>query len=285
MTRAPAVSGTFYPSTERRLISKIESISSHPLGAHINITQEKDQNTAGVIVPHASYDYSGPCASHAFNYLASLKPPDLYLLLGGSHSGSPSAFSSEDWETPSGILHTDKSILNILSGKTIIPISDIYHTEEHSIEVLAVLLSYLQKEQGRATPAVFLHLSKDRDMKDTGERIAEALEGKKVHLLISSDFVHYGPRFYYTPFKKNMLESVHSLDHHAIEYITDMDAPGFMNLIKETGATICGYLAIAAGLSFLKSRGIKKGALLKYYTSADISGDESNTVSYASISF
>jgi AmmeMemoRadiSam system protein B len=99
----------------------------------------------------------------------------------------------------------------------------------------------------------------------------------------SSDFTHYGRRFGYLPFEDNMREKLHALDNGAIDCILRKDSAAFQKYVDETGATICGAAPIALLLHMLPPG--SQGTLLDYYTSGDIIGDYTDTVSYASIIF
>ncbi|MFO7986828.1 MAG: AmmeMemoRadiSam system protein B, partial [Desulfatiglandaceae bacterium] len=57
----------------------------------------------------------------------------------------------------------------------------------------------------------------------------------------------------------------------------------FMRYVEDTEATICGSYPISILLDMLPEEA--RGSLLIYYTSGDVLGDETDTVSYASIAF
>jgi hypothetical protein len=101
--------------------------------------------------------------------------------------------------------------------------------------------------------------------------------------VVSSDFTHYGPRFGYVPFDKDVPEAIERLDLGAVQPIVDLDAPGFERYVRETGATICGHAAISVLLRLLG--GETTGRLDAYDTSGRITGDWGHSVSYAALSF
>jgi len=102
-------------------------------------------------------------------------------------------------------------------------------------------------------------------------------------VIASSDFVHYGPRYGYTPFKENIAEQIKKLDMGAYKYIAGLDSDSFLQYRHRTGATICGYVPIAILLSMLdKSTEVH---LIKYATSGRLTGDFTNSVSYLSAAF
>jgi AmmeMemoRadiSam system protein B len=102
-------------------------------------------------------------------------------------------------------------------------------------------------------------------------------------VIASSDFTHYGNRFGYMPFKENPRDNLKKLDMGAIKKIIGKDFQGFLNYVDETGATICGSRPIGIIMKMLPAEA--KGTLLDYYTSGDLNGDFSSSVSYASIAF
>jgi MEMO1 family protein len=73
------------------------------------------------------------------------------------------------------------------------------------------------------------------------------------------------------------------LDKGAIKFIENFDSWSFVNYVQETGATICGAGAIACLVEISKLLKAKEAKLLNYYTSGDVSGDNSNCVGYASM--
>jgi AmmeMemoRadiSam system protein B len=77
-----------------------------------------------------------------------------------------------------------------------------------------------------------------------------------------------------------------ALDRGTLPYLRKLDGPGLLEYRKRTGITVCGVRAVALMLSALKQTGKPIGMrVLDYYTSARMSGDWENTVSYYSIVF
>jgi AmmeMemoRadiSam system protein B len=109
---------------------------------------------------------------------------------------------------------------------------------------------------------------------DVGMELAEAVRkvNKKVVIIASSDFSHYKP-------DKVARED----DAYFIQSILELDIPGFYRKLYERNASVCGYGAIAAMLTASKALGAKKGTMVKYSTSGDITGDLAAVVGYAGI--
>jgi AmmeMemoRadiSam system protein B len=64
-----------------------------------------------------------------------------------------------------------------------------------------------------------------------------------------------------------------------------MNLERFYHVLNERRVTACGYGAIASTMIACKNLGAKKGELLSYATSGDVSGDTESVVGYGSIKF
>ena len=128
-------------------------------------------------------------------------------------------------------------------------------------------------------------LGSSADYEILGKAIADMIKltGKKVVMICSSDFTHYGISYGYLPFNENIKDNMDKLDMGAIKFIKKLDDWGFLDYLNETGATVCGSHAIAAFIVAAKELGAKKVKIEHYYNSGDIAGDYTNCVGYASI--
>ena len=106
---------------------------------------------------------------------------------------------------------------------------------------------------------------------------------KKVVLICSTDFTHYGINYAYLPFTGNVKENLEKLDMGAIKWIQKLDSWSFLNYVGESKATICGKQAIVVFIEYCKLLGAKKVRLEQYYSSGDVVNDYANAVGYASI--
>jgi len=276
--RCPVVAGAFYALDADELKNQIKACFLSKFGPGKLPKKDKKQGLKGVIVPHAGYSFSGPCAAHSFKAIAEAEKPDLFIILGFSHSGLGSSISLEDWQTPLGIAKVDKDF-----GKRLveagIPQDELAHANEHSVEVQLPFLQFLFDD------FKFVPVMVSDDYKKLAEIIKNVLKkSKKTAVLIaSSDFTHYGRDYGFVPFEEDIKEKMYALDAGAINEIKKIDAKKLIDYVNKTGATICGKNAIAALLECINPA---KAELLKYYTSADIyDNDYSMAVGYAAVSF
>jgi AmmeMemoRadiSam system protein B len=221
----------------------------------------------GIVSPHAGYVYSGKVAAHAFGAI----DPDFsgtFVLIGPSHRGYLSSVSEIPWETPLGIVDTDREFVRALDIET----DEFSHRDEHSLEVQVPFIKY-RFPRARIAP-VMMGQQDLTSARRLGERIVAAVRGTKreVRIVASSDFSHYVPA-----------EKAIADDLYAIEPLKTLDTGEFYRRIGERGVTACGYGPIAAMVSACSSLGATTARLLRYATSGDVTGDNKAVVGYAAI--
>ncbi len=276
LIRKAAKAGTWYDGSRKGL--------DRTLSTFLNEVPACDfeEPLLALISPHAGYAWSGKCAAAAFKCLEG-KDFQRVFILGFSHHHfiRGAAVSSFDYyETPLGQISVDRQICEKLLKK-----DDIFTTHrkaeevEHSIENQ---VPFLQKtlKNFKIVPIMIGRLSSEEDF----NVIVSALsEYKNPHNLfvVSSDFTHYGRNYGYLPFKENINKNLEALDRGAISKILEVDFKGFRKYLQDTGDTVCGSDPIGVLLKIMEKE--SRGELRMYYRSADLTGDFSNSVSYAAI--
>ena len=283
MTREPIVAGMFYEDDFNELDKQINDCFTHKFGPGDLPIKKREKKILGVVVPHAGYVYSGPCAAWSFKEIAESKFPDLFIIIGLSHSGFGSCVSLEDWKTPFGVVKNDKEFTKKLIENSKLKVNEEAHAQEHSLEVQLPFLQFVNKDyldRIRFTPII---ASPDLNYKEIAQSIKKTIGDRKVCIIASSDFTHYGINYGYMPFSRNIKENLYKLDKDAIKFIEKLDSKGFLQYTNKTGATICGQYAIAVMLEVCKLLNASKASLLQYYTSGDIVNDYSSAVGYGAI--
>ncbi|HEY3273543.1 MAG TPA: AmmeMemoRadiSam system protein B, partial [Methanocella sp.] len=179
------------------------------------------------------------------------------------------AVSGESWDTPLGTVEADLDLIRRLDG--IIDRDEDAHRQEHSIEVQVPFLQYFFKDFKIVPIAVGMQ---DYDtVKEIAAELIRALAGygRSTVIVASSDFTHYED-----------VDVAKKKDATLIGDIERLDVPALYDDVYRLNATACGYGPIAATIMTCVSRGAKKGELIRYATSGDVTGDR-QVVGYAGI--
>ncbi len=266
--RQPVVAGSFYPADPVRLRALVTELSGRE-------TEARAESSVAVIVPHAGYMYSGRVAGSGVRAARAFGRPETAFILGASHSGAGGALSlPEDgaWRTPLGDVLLDGPAMERLFflGLTREPAA--FH-REHSMEVVLPFLQVLFPDVPPIVP-VSVQLAPWEDLVAGARALGEAIGGRRVWIVASSDFTHYEPD-----------RVARALDHAALDLILKGDAEGFYRQTIERGLTICGAGAICVLLLLARDLGLKRSSLVDYATSGDVTGDRSAVVGYAAVTF
>ncbi|MCR8487026.1 MAG: AmmeMemoRadiSam system protein B [Crenarchaeota archaeon] len=278
--REPAVAGFFYPGSVTELMKCLEWCFKHELGPQRTpgeVEPSGKYRIKSAIVPHAGYIYSGPCAAHVYVTIKEDRVPETIIILGPNHTGygAPvSVFPRGIWRTPLGDTKVDDTIAEKLASMEPFKADKLAHLEEHSIEVQIPFLQYVLNKEFKIVPIVLMD-QRLRTAREVAGAIYDLMQevDKDIIVLASSDMSHYVSQ-----------KSAYEKDLKALEYVINLDIEGFYDVVEQDNITICGVGPIAVAALVAKSFGVQ-GALLKYYTSGDISGDKTAVVGYASLVF
>ncbi|MFH1190876.1 MAG: AmmeMemoRadiSam system protein B [Candidatus Omnitrophota bacterium] len=264
--RKPVVAGQFYPAEAKDLRALIASFVDKP-------AQKKD--CLGCILPHAGYIYSGKVAVCT---VSQVKVKDTVVLLGPNHTGRGANFSIMPrgaWQTPLGDVEINRQLAGLFLEKSAYLEADsLAHVDEHSLEVELPILQYFRNDF-KIVPIAVKSLDLD-ELNAVGQELTAVIMENdfrsSVMLVASSDLTHYQPQ-----------ESARVKDALAIQAILDLDGQKLKSQVQEADISMCGFAPIVILIKVAKLLGAKKGQLIKYQTSGDVSGDKSSVVGYAGI--
>jgi len=281
----------FYPLKRDQLISELRRCFEDSVWGPGSLPRGYvgELKVIGGIAPHAGYSYSGPCAAHLYKVIGeNVRDVNTVIVLGTNHTGLGGAITTTKryiWSTPLGDVDTDDEFINELLKINLVEEEPLAHLEEHSVEVQLPFLQFVLKSKFKLVPIVVreLNVSVLRSMAKAIKDISDKLQ-RNILLIASSDFTHHGSMYGYVLYTTAVARKVRELDMLFINYILKLDTEGFIKSVREYGATVCGPGAIAILMEFVKSVG-GKAKLLKYYNSAELTGQEDVAVGYASIVF
>ena len=275
--RPPACAGGWYPAARKDLDALVGRMLAAAKAADL------PGEPACLIVPHAGYRFSGPTAAAGFKAVEG-RTFSRVVLLGPSHAMGHSYAGGavptvKAFATPLGEVPLDRAACDKLVRARTFTADNRPHEREHCLEMELPLLQKAVKDL-RIVPVLIGNA--------TAESVVEMAEGlrtildEKTLLVVSTDFTHYGPNYGYVPFKDRLPQRLADLDGAAIDRILAADRLGFVDLASQTRATICGRWPVALALEALGGAEVE-GVTLAYTTSGALSGDYTNSVSYASI--
>jgi len=261
--RSPAVAGQFYRGDPESLRRQVEGY----------ILPSSPRKCIGVVSPHAGLMYSGSVAGAVFS---SVLIPETVLLIGPNHTGfgeRASIMASGKWGIPTGTFPVNSELAGALMKMTpLISENSTAHLYEHSLEVQLPFIRYF-RESTSIVPLTLMQLTY-AECEVVGQGIAEAIRScdEDVMIVASSDMSHYVSD-----------ETARKKDHMAIEKMIALDPGGLYDVIRKENITMCGYIPATIMLIASKMLGANVAELVRYATSAEVSGDYDHVVGYAGI--
>ena len=264
IVRKPAVAGRFYPGDPNVLLRDVFG--------YIGKDTERVR-ALGCVSPHAGYMYSGHVAGAVFGRV---ELPRKFIILCPNHTGmgKPLATMSEGaWQTPLGDALIDSCMAEELKQQFGLVQDDVYaHMAEHALEVELPFLQ-AQVEEFTFVP-ICVGVGTYELLAQLGDAIAAVVQKQSEPVLIvaSSDMNHYET------------DSVtRKKDNKAIEQIIARSPEKLYETVQKERISMCGYGPTVAMLTATNALGAQKAELVKYATSADVSGDRETCVGYAGV--
>ena len=102
-------------------------------------------------------------------------------------------------------------------------------------------LQFVNKDNLNKIRIVPIVVGKDVNYEKLGKAIAETAKElrKRVVLICSSDFTHYGVSYGYVPFRGHIAERFKDFDLAAIKWIKDLDSWSFVNYVEDVDLELC----------------------------------------------
>lgn len=269
MLREPAVAGRFYPARAAEITRELPSY----------FPQEKPEpvQAIGCVVPHAGWMYSGHVAGAVY---AHLRLPRRLIILCPRHfpMGQPLAINlAGAWRTPLGDAQIDAPLADaLLRACPLLRDDEVAHQTEHSLEVQLPFLQHLLRD----FQFVPIALGTDRyqAFEDLGNAIADvilrerAAGGGEILIVATSDMNHY---------ESDAITRVK--DQKAIAQMLDLNPRGLYDTVRREQISMCGFGPVTTMLIAANKLGAAQAELVRYATSADVSGDMHRVVGYAGI--
>ncbi|NOZ63679.1 MAG: AmmeMemoRadiSam system protein B [Caldiserica bacterium] len=264
MFRQAKFAGDFYPSDVFTLQDFIRNLLLE------GVSRER---VRGAIVPHAGYIFAGKVYAEVYSRI---EIPAKVVLLAPNHKGEgplSSIWDKGTWETPLGKVRVNEDIADaLLSYSRFLEVDMRSHEEEYSIEVQLPFLQYINP---RVEIVPILLSPSDYEMY---QDLADALSnigkewGEKVLFLATTDFTKY----------QSQEEAVQN-DSLTMEIFEHLDDLLLLERIAHNQIDMCGYVPVIVNILACKALGAKKGEILSYSTSGEVTGYYDEVVGYGGI--
>ena len=263
--REPAVAGAFYPDNPEVLSRDVKRYLE-------NAKKEKlEGEIVALISPHAGYMYSGQVAAYAYKLIEG-KVFDSVVVVAPSHRAlfkGASLYDRGGFRTPLGIVPVDLELSKkMMDRRKEIQFLPEAHSQEHSLEVQIPFLQVVLKSF-KLVPIVMEPYWSRETCQYLASAIAEAVGGKKVLLIASSDLSHF-----------HSYDEAVKFDKIVLNHINRFDPEGLNRDLKNGSCEACGGGPILSVMLAAKALGANRGKVLKYLNSGDVTGDRSRVVGY-----
>lgn len=246
------------------------------------------QGAKALIVPHAGYKYSGSVAAAGYRLLNKKKIKRV-IVLAPSHAVAMQGVALpffDRYVTPLGALSIDNSCVDRLAQNDLYKKRQDVWSKEHAIEVQ---LPFIQYYLGNVSLVpLIIGDNTMHQMRLIADTLSLCIDEETI-VIISSDFIHHGMRFGYTPFlhTHNVQQRIKELDEHIFHTIMYGTAYDLLSLLNKTRATVCGKMPLLL-FKLLQEKKVwssLSAELVMYATSYAITHDPINSVSYAALIF
>ncbi|MDY6997743.1 MAG: AmmeMemoRadiSam system protein B [Actinomycetota bacterium] len=264
--RSPVSAGRSYPSDADELrcllcgyLDAVENDVPHSYASDVR----------GLVSPHIDYARGGPVYAHVWKRAAdAVRAADLAILLGTDHFGENGGLTltRQHYSTPFGVLPTAREVVGALAdaiGAEAAFADELYHRNEHSIELAAVWLHYMREEQPcEVVPVLcgsFGHFVRgeagpehDQTINALLDTLRRVTTGRRVLFVAAADLSHVGPAFGGQPLDMGGRAQLQAADGELVERMCAGDAEGFFAAVKRDGdrRNVCGlspiYLTLRA---------------------------------------
>lgn len=264
MIRHPAVAGQFYSDDPRQLRAEMARL------VPVDVPKRK---VIGIVAPHAGYLYSGGVAGALYG---AIELPETVIVIGPNHHGFGAAvalYPDGEWLTPFGTVPVGGHLAQLLRKHLpLVEVDSTAHRFEHSLEVQVPFLQYLRNDL--TIVPLCLGFGDYERCQQLGEGIARAIGdfGDEVLIIASSDMTHYEPA-----------AVARQKDQLAVAEMLALNPLGLHQVCRRQGITMCGVIPATVMLVAARSLGATKAELIRYATSGDVTGDNSQVVAYAGL--
>jgi MEMO1 family protein len=267
--RPSPIVGTWYTADPLRLAEQMDAFIQQ------SATPSQKGRVFGLLVPHAGHRYSGATAGCAYRAVLGATIP-LVVIISPSHAYHPAELLSSAhhyYATPLGNIPVHQDSLRLLQqglqeqGAALQLLAE---DEEHAIEIQLPFLQRALQDEFALLP-VMMRSQSAGTVQQLANALFPILQRSHVLVIASSDLSHFYP-----------LAVAGQLDGYMLNRIEECSPQAVLKAEMDGSGSACGAGAIAAVLELGRQACATRVKILQHSTSADVTGDASSVVGYAS---
>ena len=273
------LAGSWYPGDKAGLARMLDGFFA---GAVLDKDMPPAGNMGVIISPHAGYPFSGPVAAYGFKAVQAKKVSTVIILAPSHHFSfqGASIWPEGAFTTPLGSVAVDQALAaKIMAMDKLFSFRrDIFEgapgQPENSVETQ---IPFIQKTfpQAKIVPIIMGFPPDLKVIQAVAFALAQAVGDREDVLVdVSVDQSHFHP-----------LAEANTIDRAGLDAIGKFDIEDLWKGHMEGRMEVDGFHVVTAAMLYAKERGYDRVKVLKHATSADVTGDPSSVVGYASILF
>jgi MEMO1 family protein len=295
--RKAAFAGRAYEADGQKLKKQLDGFFTSKEGPDFKPSENQGKKIKGLVAPTYDLKQAGPIYAWGYKELQEADQPDLYIVLGTAYAGLESIFAvtDKDFETPLGVVATDRAIVGQL--KVQMPQffqEDLCHQAEHAIEFQ---LPFLQQLVGAKKPFTMVPILtsfsasslRDETVRQSVEQFLTGLRrvltesGREYCVIAGAELAHLGMRYGDSapPTDFSFHRSM-QFDLEMLKPVEELKPEEFAAYIQKENdqRRISGFSPIYSLLRLIQA---EKGQVLRY--DRGITDQYNSTVTYASMAF
>ncbi|MGE0785451.1 MAG: AmmeMemoRadiSam system protein B [Sandaracinaceae bacterium] len=273
--RRAELAGTWYPGEPGACRAAIDR---HRAGA-------TPGSERALIGPHAGWTYSGTCAGLGYASLDPATRSAELAIVFGSHrgpAGPDTVFTAEGWDTPLGVLETDRELAARAAEELGIVSEPV--APQRADNAVEVHLPFVRHAFPRAR-LLMLGVAAAPHARAIGAAVGALAKDRDAVVIGSTDLTHYGPNYGWAP---------HGGGEPAVRWVREVNDAGFVSRVTsddpdaalrhaiDEQSACCPGAVIAAMEAARVLSGAIAPRLIDHRLSTDVRPSES-FVGYASI--
>ena len=263
-TRPCSHCGRSYPAEPTELKDRLDEI----LSIH-SVTPKPDGRLIALAAPHIDFSVGSKVYASAYQWLQQASPSRIVVLgIGHQMMGNLFCLTEKDFETPLGLVETDREMVGKLRNAApgLVSGDDFSHKSEHSIEFQVILLKHLLPENSfRIIPILCGSLRPSISACDRAAYLDGAgpflkalseiiLDTSRETLIVAGvDFSHIGAKFGHDQPATHLQGQAERHDQNLLKALSNGQADAFWeeSVAVADRFNVCGFPALACLMEVL----------------------------------